>query len=160
MSAGGPQTTKEAAVRLLLGELGPLFDKAETLAATLNEAHDLIETDLAKIGAMVTRTEETISNTMDHVTHLLDQVKELRQSPAAAPAQKHAAPSPAGKAPIVAMLLCSLFSAALAVGGVVVFNLSTIEDARIGRAVSNAVQYLDVGTKQKLESAMQKAASQ
>jgi hypothetical protein len=159
-SEHGPKSGKEAAMRLLLGELGPLFDKAETAGNTLKEAHDLIQNDLMEFGQLVTRVEKTISDTMDQATYLIDRTKELHHPPAATTGRK-TAPSPSPqKVPIAAIFICSLLSAALAVSGVVLFNLTTIEHARIGRAVSNAVKHLDAGTKQKLESAIQKAGSQ
>ena len=158
---GGPQTTREAAIRAILGEMGPLLDRAETAANTLHQAHELIEKDLGNLGQLVTKVEETISNTMDHITYLQDQFKSIKVPAMPAPAQAaaKAVPSIDKKLIIGAMIGCSILSAVLAAGAVAMFNMTTIEDARIGRAVSRALPYIDASTKKKLEDAIQKAGS-
>jgi hypothetical protein len=160
----GPHTTKEAAIRLLLGEMGPLVETIETAAVTLNEAHGLIQGDLSGIGQLVKNLELSISNTMDQTTYLLEEIKKVKQvkplAPAAPVQAAPAAPAATNKTLLIAMFCCALLSSVLSVAGVVLLNSHTLEEARVGRAVSNALPYLEPGVKQKLESAMQKASSQ
>jgi hypothetical protein len=149
--------------------MGPLFDRAESLANTLHQAHELIEKDLGEIGQLVTAMETSISNTMDQVTYLQEQQKKLLSARPVAPGglakaqdagpASSSAPSIGAKGIIIAVLGGSILSAVLAAGVVVAFNRNTIEDARIGRAVVNALPHIDAVTKKKLEDAIQKAGS-
>ena len=161
MSAG-PHTVKEAAVRLLLGEMGPLLEKAETAAKTLNDAHVLIERDLEQFGQLVTSLEQSLDSTRREVAQIARDVQKAKAMPMQGAAKQPGKAVPgavSAKAMIAAIFGCGIVSALIAVAGMAAFNKSTLEDARIGRAVTNALRYIDADTKQKLEAAILKASS-
>ena len=140
-----------------------VVDKIDSSVATLSTCQELFNKDLANLGQIVTSLETSISNTMDHATFLTDELKKAKAAPILTQtvnqAKEPLAPAFISKTMLVAMFVCGLTSAVLAVGGVVILHLSTIEDARIGRAVNSALPYLESGAKKKLEDAIQKASS-
>lgn len=164
MSAGDaspPTNLKEAAARLIMGELWPLLERAEEITAEFKVAHTVLGDDLVRIGATVTKMETTFADAAKHLAYLIEQARAIEKNQE----NEKASPAPVpgsgfGGGKIVALVvLCSVLSAALAVGAVAMFNSSTVEHARLGRAVEKALRYIDDPTRQKLQAAIQKAGS-
>ncbi|WP_139143911.1 hypothetical protein [Janthinobacterium sp. HH102] len=165
----GPQTTKDAQWRILLGEVGPLLDKteallvsAESLSNVMKESHELITADLQKFGKKVHDWEISSDNVLQHVTHLLEKVATSQNvSPVL---QKNSQPFDGKKNLVLivsSMFCCSIFTGILVVLGMVSFNAKSndYEHARIGRAVVQALPLLEPATRKKVEDALQKAAA-
>ncbi|WLI87835.1 hypothetical protein Q4S45_13925 [Massilia sp. R2A-15] len=151
------QTVKEATVRTILGEMGPLLDKVDTIARLMTDGHALFEGDLHALGTLMSRLEAVLEEAADNASLLLQQQQAHAQP--ATPARQTARPSPAStpRFPWKALFACSATSSALVLGAMLAFNAATVEQARIGRAVSKALPYLDPATRQKLDAALQKS---
>lgn len=157
MTSGVPQTAKEAALRLLMGEMSDLFDKASAIADTLTECHGFISADIQGFGKKVFEWEHSIDQVMQQVTYLIDQAK--RPVVTAAPVAVAKSDTLSPKKLMAMMVLSSFIGGAIAVGGMLAFNYSTLENARIGKAVKKSLPYLDPESKRNLEQAIQKASS-
>lgn len=155
-SAAGPSTAKEAALRLLIGDVETLLDRLESAKADLAEAHQLINADIQGFGNKVYQWESSIDNVMQHATYLIDQCKKVQPPPAPVTVQ---AKTPSLVKSLLPMLACSVLGATIALGGMIAFNYGTLEQARIGRAVNRALPYLDPDARKQLEAAVQKSGS-
>ena len=155
----GPRTAKDAATRILLEEVGPLLDRADSACKILKEGHELLEKDMTGLGMLVSQLETTLLAPLDEAQALLLEVKKMRAD-ASIGQPRSKMPVAQKKFPVVPMLVCAIFSSALAVGGMALFYSNMIEQSLNRRAATNALPYLDPITKQKLESAIQKADSQ
>lgn len=151
-------TVKEAAVRLLLGEMGPLLDRVDAVSKVMQDGHTLFEGDMHALGAMMSRLEAVLQNAAESATLLQQQQQVVRARPAGQG-------SPAGRQtttqqhfmPLTYLLACCIASSALVLGGMLLFNQATLEHARVGRAVAKSLPYLDPVTRQKLDAALQKS---
>ncbi len=151
-----PQTSKEAAVRIILGEMGPLLDRTDAVAKIITDGHDLVAKDLAGMGELMARVEAVLQEAAENATTLLQEQKALR-SKASGPVSK-AIPGAAAPFPFWPMAACCLLSATLALAGMMMFDRATVEQARIGRAVTKSLHLLDAPTRAKLQAAIQKSA--
>ncbi len=152
-----PHTSKEAALRLILGEMGPLLDRADAAAIIMKDGHALMEKDMTALGALMSRVEAVLQESSENATMLLQEQKALRAKPFGLGALQKPAPARTPPFPLTSMLACCVASAALALGGLTLFNGATIEQARVGRAVTRSLPYLDPATRNKLEAAIQKS---
>ena len=153
-----PQTTKEAAIKLILGEMGPILDRTEKSAKDSKESHDLIVEDIRTFGSLVTRLENTLAGTMDQVTFLLEKSQQVRiQTPQIATPVKEKPSISTLKLSVIVTVAC-LVSALASAGFVLVYNAKTSKNAQIGEAVVKALPYIDAKTRQNLEAAMQKTS--
>lgn len=157
MTPGGAQTAKEAALRLLMGEMSDLFDKASAIKDTLTECHTYISADIQGFGKKVFEWEQSIDEVMQQATYLIDQAK--RPVVATAPVVQPKAEALSAKKLMAMLALSSFIGGAIAIGGMVAFNYGTLENARVGKAVKKSLPYLDPDAKKKLEEAIQKASS-
>lgn len=166
-------TVREAAVQIILSNVGPLLDSAEELVKTTKEAHTLITADLAKLGALVTNVEKLLEHAAENSTVLVQELKAARGGVVATPAgvaapvavSAQVAPKvpkalpprrPDAGFPWLRMMAMCLLTAMMAVTGVTVLQLKTVEQARLGRAVVRALPQLDAVSRAKLEAAIQK----
>ncbi|HYD61943.1 MAG TPA: hypothetical protein VEC35_16375 [Noviherbaspirillum sp.] len=164
-----PSTAKEAAIRVILGELGPMLEKADAAATMLREAHELIEKDLGALGGLVRTLEKAMVEVTDQITYLSEDVKAERAKYASIAttgtspkSSAKGAAEPGLKLLAVVAVVSGIVAAAVTAGALMFLNQQnqqTLEQAKLGRAVANAVPHLDPGTKQKLQAAMQKAGS-
>ena len=154
MSAG-PTTGKEAAVRIILGEMGPLLDRTDAVARIIKDGHDLVAKDLAGMGELMTRVEAVLQEAAENATMLMQEQKAL-SSKGAGPVSR-VIPGVAAPFPLWPMAGCCLLSATLALAGMMIFDRATIEQARIGRAVTKSLHLLDAPTRAKLNAAIQKS---
>jgi hypothetical protein len=146
-------TSKDAAVRLILGEMGSLLDRVDAASMVMKEGHILFEKDMHGLGAFMGRIEAVLQEAAESAAAL--------QLCASAPAprdtgKRQVATSPAS-VPVKYLLACCLVSSASVLGGMLFFNRVTIEQAHVGRAVLRSLPYLDQPTRQKLEAAIQKS---
>lgn len=149
-----PQTSREAAVRLILGEMVPLLDRFDAASKMMNEGHGLFEADMRGLGAFMGRVEAVLQEAAETAAEL----RQLYARSIAGPGpgmRSHRAP--VTSVPLKYLIACTLASSALVLGGMVAFNKLTVEQAYIGRAITKALPYLDEETKQKLEIAIRKS---
>lgn len=148
-----PHTSKEAAVRLILGEMGPLLDRFDAASKVMKDGHALFENDMRGLGALMGRLEAVLQEAAESAVEL------QRYARSAAPTNpgKRLKEVSSASVPIKYLVICCLASSALVMGGMLVFNMATIEQAGVGRAVMKSLPYLDQATKQKLEAAIQKS---
>lgn len=156
-----PSSVKEQAARMILGEIAPLVEKLDQVATMTSEAHEHMADDLRQLAAIVTSLQKTVEGAAEQFGYLTAQARSVQ----ATVARFESAPAPkptATQSPVKLALLmagAAFFAAVLAAGGVLVFERSTAEQARIGRAVSKAYQQLDDNTRQKLDAAIRKAGA-
>jgi hypothetical protein len=150
----GPSTSKEAAVRLILAEMGPLLDRFDAASKVMKDGHALFEKDMHGLGAFMGRVEAVLQDAAESAA-ALRQLYARAPAPVD-PAKRAQAASPAS-VPVKYLALCCVASSALVLAGMLMFNSSTIEQARVGRAVAMSLPYLDAATKEKLDAAIQKA---
>lgn len=153
-----PSTVKDAAARLILGEIAPLVEKVDQAAVMMKESHEHLSDDIRALAAIVTTLDKTISGASENFVYLTAQARSVQTAIARfenMPAPKASvAQSPA----LLGSLLVgsSLLAAALAIGAVKLLDGDTAEQARVGRTVSAAYKLLDRETQQKLDAAIQK----
>lgn len=150
-----PNTSREAAVRLILGEMVPLLDRFDAASKMMKEGHALFEDDMRGLGAFMGRVEAVLHEAADTAAELR---KLYARSTAPANSRKGSKEAGPTYVPLKYLLLCTLTSAALVMGGMLAFNKLTIEQASIGRVVTKALPYLDQDTKRKLEDAIQRSS--
>lgn len=155
-----PSTLKDAAARLILGEIVPLVEKVDQLAASLRDVHECVEKDLQRIGAVVTTFEHIATDSTQQFNYLIDQARAVQTVVARFDATPKAVEPKVGYKQIVAVaLLSSVLASAVATGMVFLLSRDQAEQARIGRAVNKALPLLDESTRQKLQAAVNKTGS-
>lgn len=152
-------TVKEAAVRLLLGEMGPLLDRVDAVAKVMQDGHALFEGDMHALGAMMGRLEAVLQDAAENATVLQQQQQQQARARPAGHAGPAARPATARQPslPLIHLLACCMASSALALGGMLWFDRAMIEHARVGRAVARSLPYLDPATRKKLDAALQQS---
>jgi hypothetical protein len=150
-----PTTSKEAAVRLILGEMGPLLDRFDAASLIMKEGHALFEKDMHGLGAFIGRIEAVLQEAAESAAVL--QQHFARSATPAHSGKRHTSANSAS-VPLMHLVMCCVVSSSLVLGGMLVFNIATMEQARVGRAVAKSLPYLDQATKQKLEAAIQKSS--
>jgi hypothetical protein len=160
MSGNQPATSsREAALRIILGDVSDLLDRAESAAGVLRDAHELIDRDLEQFGQLVTQlisASQENSRENEAVLQGLARMKAQIEG-WTPPAQAKAKAEASWKTISTIAVCCSLFSSAMVLGIAAMMAKPTLEQARIGKALTDALPYIDSGTRQKLESAIQKA---
>lgn len=152
-------SVKEQAARMILGEIAPLIEKLDEVAAMQRDAHESVVADLQAFGALASSLERVMREGGEKFDYLTGQASMVQKTIArfeGAPAPK----ASAGLSPVMLAALvagASFVSALLAAGAVLLVERSTMEQARVGRAVMQAYPQLDVPTRQRLDAAIQKA---
>jgi hypothetical protein len=158
----GPTSAKEAALGVILGELGPMLDKVDTIASTLKDTHEFLDKDVTRLGGLVSTLEESLERTTAQLQQVAAQVaKAVAATASSATGRVPAAPgaSVAGMRSLMVAAVAGGVLSAVIVGGVLsVFSYSTFEHARLGKAVVRAMPYMDPGTQEKLQAAIKKTA--
>jgi hypothetical protein len=155
-----PSTLKDAAARLILGEIVPLVDKVDLLTASLRDVHECLDKDLQRIGAVVTTFENIATDATQQFAYLIDQARTVQTVIARFESTPKAPEAAIGYKQIaVIAVICSMLSAAVTTGAVLLFNRDQAEQARVGRAVQKALPLLDDSTRQKLQAAVNKTGS-
>jgi predicted metal-dependent enzyme (double-stranded beta helix superfamily) len=155
-----PSNLKEAAARLILGEIVPLVEKVDASAASLAEIHKFLQEDLQRMGALVTTFDHAATDATEQFRYLIDQARLVQTAIArfdAAPKERE--PKIGLKHIALVAVISSLLATGLAVSAVFLLNSSQSENARIGKAVTKALPLLDADTRQKLQNAVNKAGS-
>ena len=149
-----PNTSKEAAVRLILGEMGPLLDRFDAASKMMKDGHTLFEKDMHGLGAFMGRIEAVLQEAAESAAA-------LRQLYARSDAPTRPGHGLKGTSlafvPIKHLVACCITSATLVLGGMLIFNTTMIKQANVGRAVMKSLPFLDQETKQKLEAAIRKS---
>ena len=156
MNAPALASAKDAALRIILGEMGPLLDRADAIGKTMAASHDLIAKDLGAMGELMTRVEVVLQEAAENATVLLQEQKALRAKSAAIKPVVATLPG-AVRLPWLPMLGCAVLASMLAIAGMLAIQYKTAEQVRVGRAVIQALPMLDPATKAKLETAIQKS---
>jgi len=155
-----PSTLKDAAARLILGEIVPLLEKADQITSSQRDVHECLEKDLQRIGAVVTTFEHIATDATQQFAHLIDQARTVQTVIARFESAPKAAETKIGYKQIIAIaLISSVLAAAMTAGAVVVLSRDQAQHARVGRAVNKALPLLDDATRQKLQAAVTKAGS-
>ncbi|MES3022800.1 MAG: hypothetical protein V4857_14580 [Pseudomonadota bacterium] len=143
-------------MRLILGEMGPLLDRFDAASKVMKDGHALFEKDLHALGAFMGRIEAVLQEAAESAEAL----RQLYARPTAPvdPVKRLKTPG-AASVPVKYLVMCSIASSAMVLAGMLVFNKTTIEQARVGHAILGALPYLDQATKQKLEAAIKKSAN-
>jgi hypothetical protein len=152
-------TVKEAAVRLLLGEMGPLLDRVDAVSKVMQDGHALFEGDMHALGVMMSRLEAVLQDATESATLLQQQQQHAARAQLKGqfgPASRLTTAHPPSL-PVKYLLACCVASSALVLGGMLIFDRATLEHARVGRAVAKSLPYLDPVTRQKLDAALQKS---
>lgn len=154
-----PLSLKEQAARMILGEIAPLLDQAEQIAALAKDSHDHLSADVTQLAALVTTFEKSVKGATEQFTYLTAQARSVQttiarfESAPAKKSEKNLSPLLLGSLMIGSAVVASIITA----GAVLVFERSTAEEARIGRAVSRAYPHLDVETRKKVDAAIRTA---
>lgn len=156
-----PSSVKEQAARMILGEIAPLVDKVDAVANMTAETHKFLEDDLVKLAAIVTVLQKTVEGAAEQFGYLTSQASSVKATIARFESTPSAKPTASHSTAKLALITggAAFLAAVLAAGSVLIFERSTAEQARIGRAVSRAYQQLDENTRQKLDAAIQKAGA-
>ncbi|KVN48768.1 hypothetical protein WT12_08460 [Burkholderia territorii] len=136
----GPQTRRDAALRIVLGEMHDLFAKAEALAGRVQE-----------IDASTKDTARSVQEATIAAKKLL---AAMPDKPVPMIEPKKANPLTVA---IAAALVAGLVAGIVVVGGMQIFGKGQ-EDAKLGRAVTAAFPMLDAETQAKLQAAINKAS--
>lgn len=146
-------TSRDAAIRLILGEMGQLLDRVDAASMVMQEGHALLEKDMHGLGAFMGRIEAVLQEAAESAATL----QLFARSPAPRETGKRQVPASPASVPVKYLLACCLLSSASVLGGMLFFNRVTIEQAHVGRAVLKSLPFLDQPTRQKLEAAIQKS---
>ena len=139
-TAPGPQTRRDAALRIVLGEMHDLFGKAE---------------------ALTNRVQEIDASTKDTARSVQEATMAAKKLLAAMPDKPVPMIEPKRTNPltvaIAAALVAAIVAGVVVVGGMQIFGKGQ-EEAKLGRAVTAAFPLLDAVTQAKLQAAINKAS--
>lgn len=153
-------TAQQAALRILLEDVEPLLQRTEAAAAQLRNAHEGLESDLARLSALVQRSAEAPAALLEAGARLDSAAARIEAASAPAPARRAGAPwrapPPRWRSAAGAGLLC-LVGVTGAAGGALAAMAMAREDAtqaRLGRALARGWPSLDPATRAKVEAAL------
>ena len=144
---GGPSSRRDAAMRIILGELHETFDRAEAL---MNDVQS-VEKQL----------KETARTVQDSARMAQDAARIAKAAATAPEPVALAAPNPQIPRALLAIVgvLAGLVASLVVVAGMYAFNRDR-DDAKVGRAVRAAFPTLAPATQAKLQTAINKAPEQ
>lgn len=146
-SDGGPSSRRDAAMRIILGELHETFDRAEAL--------------MTDVQSVEKQLKETARAVQDSARMAQDAARIAKAATAAPEPVALAAPTPQIPRATLAIVgvLAGLAASLVVVAGMYVLNRDR-DDAKVGRAVKAAFPTLDAATQAKLQTAINKAPEQ
>lgn len=154
-------TAREAALKIILEDVEPLIQRAEEVALLQARVETDVKEDLVLLGQLVQRTVDAQASAVSAARTLTEAVRNANQvAEAARHQQATTSPVRSGPGALQVGLACvasALVAAVLVFGGVYLAGgRDVIEQARLGKALSDAWPVLDQQTKDRLNSAMQK----
>jgi hypothetical protein len=143
------ENARQAALKVLLEDIGPLADRIELASGELNGAHEAIKEDIGKLAHLVGELTESLEGTADLLASLQGIERSgLKVFPA--PAKPAAAAfdwkRTAALAAGAAVLASAVTTATLAYA----FGSSTLDEAQFGRAVMAVWPQLDKQTQDRI----------
>ena len=149
MSAGGD--AKTAALKMLLEDVAPLFDRAEQLNTTLAQVDVALRGDIERLGGMMQSLEQRLGEASELMAGLQGvQRSGLKEYPVP-PSTRASGHST--RAVIGAAIAASVTSAAIIGVGAWLLIEPTLQHEQFGREVSAAWPRLDAETKAKISQA-------
>jgi hypothetical protein len=149
MSAGGD--AKTAALRMLLEDVAPLFDRAEQLNTTLAQVDGALRGDIERLGGMMQSLEQHLGEASELMAGLQGvQRSGLKEYPVP-PGTRASGHST--RAVIGAAVAASVITAAIIGTGAWLLIEPTLQHEQFGREVSAAWPRLDPETKAKISQA-------
>lgn len=151
MSAGGD--AKTAALKMLLEDVAPLFDRAEQLNTTLAQVDTALRGDIERLGGMMQSLEQHLSESSELMAGLQGvQRSGLKEFPVPLGTR---ASGHSTRAVVVAAVGAAVMTAAIIGGGAWLLIEPTFQHEKFGRDVAAAWPRLDAETKAKISQAAQ-----
>jgi hypothetical protein len=149
MSAGGD--AKTVALRILLEEVSPLFDRVEQLNTTLVQVDTAIRSDIERLGGMMQSLEQHLGESSELMAGLQGVQRSGLKDYPVPPSTRASGHST--RAVIGAAVAASMISAAIIGAGAWLLIEPTLQHEQFGREVSAAWPRLDAETKAKISQA-------
>lgn len=150
-----PTSAKEAALKIVMGEVSDLLTKAEDITAMLNTVHEQLNEDMGDLGRLVQRNEELTKESKEEVKNLAKYV-ESKLSGVSQPKATTTAPNAPKVNYWLPTIASALIASSIVAGGLYFASLSMIENATLGQRLQAAWPKLDKATQDKLNAAFAK----
>ncbi|HDR9474431.1 hypothetical protein [Burkholderia multivorans] len=139
-TTSGPQTRRDAALRIVLGEMHDLFARAEALAGRVQEIDASTKETARSVHDATMAAKKLLAAMPDKPVPMVEPKKANQLAVA-----------------IAAALIAGIVAGVVVVGGMQLFSKGQ-EEAKLGRAVTAAFPMLDADTQAKLQAAINKAS--
>lgn len=149
MSAGGD--AKTAALKMLLEDVAPLFDRAEQLNTTLVQVDAALRSDVERLGAMMQSLEQHLGESSELMAGLQGVQRSGLKDYPVPPSTRSSGHST--RTMIGAAIAASVISAAIIGAGAWLLIEPTLQHEQFGREVAAAWPRLDAETKARISQA-------
>lgn len=156
MTEKAPTTAKEAALKIVMGEVASLLTEAEDITKTLDAVHKELHTDLFNLGRLVERAETMNKESKEDIKSLAKYI-DTKFTTNSTQAKPTIAPQNAQKTNYWLPTIASALIASCIVGAGLYFaSGELVHKANIGESLQKAWPKLDKATQDKLNAAFAK----